>query len=179
MRYAPGDKPPAVDLPGIDGTRFSTESLAGRRFMLSFFRFAACPFCNLRVHELVTRFAELGDGFTVVAIFDSPLDNLKRNAGRQRPPFPMLADEGNVYHRLYGVERSFLGLLKGAILRLPSVLYGVVGKGYVPLSFKGHLATLPADLLVDERGVVRVAHYGSDPGDHLPFERVKAFALGS
>jgi thioredoxin-dependent peroxiredoxin len=94
--------------------------------MLSFSRFAACPFCNLRVHELVTRFDELGSHFSAVAVFDSPLDNLQRYASRHRAPFPILADPANVYYRAFAIERSIPGMLKAALLRFPSVLRAVV-----------------------------------------------------
>lgn len=178
MRKQPGDTTGRIRLPSIDGTEFDSDQLVGQRFMLSFFRFAACPFCNLRVHELVERFGELGADFAVAAIFDSPLENLQRHAGRHGAPFPILADEANVYYRAFAIERSVTGLLKAALLRFPSVLEGVLLRGYLPTSFQGHLATLPADFLVDERGVIRQAYYGQDIGDHLPFEQVKVFALG-
>ena len=97
--------------------------------MLSFFRFAACPFCNLRIPDLVSRYDELGDNFSIVALFDSSLANLQRHAERHHAPFPILADERNIYYRDYGIERSLLGTLKGAVLHLPSVLYATVVKG--------------------------------------------------
>lgn len=88
MRKKSGDPVGQLRLRSLDRTLFDVDQLAGKRFMLSFFRFAACPFCNLRVHELVSRFAELGGDFSIVAVFDSPLDNLQRHAGRHRAPFP-------------------------------------------------------------------------------------------
>lgn len=52
-----------ITLPCIDGSTFNLESMQGKRYIISFFRFASCPFCNLRVHELVKRFEELGENF--------------------------------------------------------------------------------------------------------------------
>ncbi|MFA7387329.1 MAG: peroxiredoxin-like family protein [Thiohalobacteraceae bacterium] len=179
MRREPGEQVGQLRLQSTDGVGFDVDQLRDKRFMLSFFRFAACPFCNLRVHELVTRYGELGSRFAVVAIFDSPLDNLQRYAGRHRAPFPILADPTNVYYRAFAIERSIPGMLKAALLRFPSVLRAVVLERYLPTSFQGHLATLPADFLVDERGIIRRAYYGRDIGDHLPFEQVRAFAVGA
>lgn len=178
MRKQPGDHVGQLRLGSLDGTLFDVDQLAGKRFMLSFFRFAACPFCNLRVHELVSRFAELGGNFSIVAVFDSPLGNLQRHAERHRAPFPILADETNAYYRAFAIERSFMGMLKATLLRFPTVLQATVLNGYLPTSFQGHLATLPADFLVDGYGVIQQAYYGKDIGDHLHFDRVKAFALG-
>lgn len=171
-----GDKAPRVLLPSIDGSIFDTTSLVECRYMLSFYRFASCPFCNLRVHELVKRIDELGERFTLVAVFDSPVDNLQRHAADHKAPFPILADETGEYYKRYGIEHSALGTLKGMILRAPT-LVKAMAKGYLPTSIKGSLTTMPADFLIDERGIVRVARYGKDEGDHLFFDEVRTFAL--
>ena len=122
------------------------------------------------------RFEEFGDDFTIVAIFDSPLDNLKRHTEGHKAPFPILADEENKYYREFGIEHSMYGLLKGMIMRMPTLLKGMF-KGYIPTSFKGSLTTMPADFLIDREGIIQVAFYGEDEGDHLPFDKVKDFSL--
>lgn len=71
MKKKTGGQVSNIRLEALDGSLFDLDRLKGKPFMLSFFRFASCPFCNLRMHELVTRFKEFGDEFTVVAIFDS------------------------------------------------------------------------------------------------------------
>jgi peroxiredoxin len=176
MKREPGDSAPHLILPALDGKLFDTSSLAGRPWMLSFFRFASCPFCNLRMHELVTRHNELPDDFAIVSVFDSPLNNLQKHAGKHRAPFAVLADENNHYYQKYGIEHSIPGVLKGMFLRMPQLLYGMFVKGYLPLSIKGSMTTMPADFLIDEQGIIRLSHYGKDEGDHLPFEQIKVFA---
>ncbi|MBT5229966.1 MAG: redoxin domain-containing protein [Methylococcales bacterium] len=79
-------------LPAIDGKTFDLSSLKGKRYLLVFFRFASCPFCNLRVHELVKRYQEFGQNFTVVAVFDSSLENLQKYAAKHHSTFPIVAD---------------------------------------------------------------------------------------
>jgi len=175
MRLTPGSKSPPIQLPGIDRTTFDTSSLEGKPYLLSFFRFASCPFCNLRVNELVKRFDEFGEDFTIVAIFDSPLDNLAKHTEGHHAPFPILADEKNVFYKMYGIERSFAGMMKGMIFRFGTLMKGMF-KGYVPLIFKGSLITMPADFLIDKDGIIQEAYYAKDEGDHLDFERIKAFS---
>ncbi len=175
MRRHPGDQITPIRLPATDGSTFETDSLRGRPYLLSFLRFAGCPFCNLRIHELVRRFDELGEDFTIVAIFDSSLSNLKRHADRHEAPFPILADEDNRYYREYGVEHSVAGMWKGMIFRLPTLL-GAMLKGYVPTTIKGSMTTMPADFLIDREGIIQRAYYATDEGDHLPFEEIKSFA---
>ena len=176
MRKESGEKVPRVTLSALNRLTFDTESLNGKPFMLSFFRFASCPFCNLRVHELVQRFNEFGDHFTIVAVFDSPLDNLIRHTKGHNAPFTILADESNQYYREYGIEHSVSGMFKGMILRMPKLVKGMF-KGYLPIIIKGSLTTMPADFLIDQFGIIQEAYYGKDEGDHLPFEQVKAFSL--
>ncbi|MFA7242665.1 MAG: peroxiredoxin-like family protein [Sulfuricellaceae bacterium] len=179
MKKNAGDKVSNIRLEALDGAVFDLSSLNGRPFMLSFFRFASCPFCNLRMHELVKRFEELGDKFTIVAIFDSAPDNLREHATRHHAPFPVLADAQGVYYTRYGIEHSAAGVLKGMIFRLPTLLYAMFAKGYLPQKINGSMTTMPADFLVDASGIIRVSYYGKDEGDHLSFEAVKKFALAS
>lgn len=171
-----GDRIGELQLPAIDNTEFNIETVSGKRFLLSFYRFAACPFCNMRLHQLVTKYDELPDDFEIIAIFDSPLDNLQRYANGHAAPFPILADETNIYYRKFNVQRSLFGVIKGAVLRMPTVLYAMFGKGYIPWTFKGSLTTMPLDILVDEKGVVQAVYYGADEGDHMPFRQIKEFA---
>lgn len=171
-----GDRAGRVILPAIDGSIFDTDTLKGSRYMLSLFRFASCPFCNLRVHKLVNRFDELGEGFTIVAVFDSPLDNLKRFANGHHAPFPIVADEEGAVHAAYGTTHSVVGMFKGMFLRAPTLMKAMF-KGYLPTRIKGSMTQMPADFLIDEHGVIQTAYYGADEGDHLSFEDVKTFSV--
>ena len=176
MRRKEGDKLSHIQLPAIDGSTFDSMNMSGKPFMVSFFRFASCPFCNLRVHQLVQRYAEFGDDFRMVAIFDSPLRNLVRHTDKHKAPFPILADESNKYYIEYGIEHSVTGMLKGMFFRMPTLLKSMF-MGNVPLIFKGSLITMPADFLIDREGIIQTAYYGKDEGDHLSFEQVKTFSL--
>jgi peroxiredoxin len=179
MQFKSGDRVTNIILPAIDGSMFSLENLTGKRFMLSFLRFASCPFCNLRIHQLISRFHEFGENFTIVAIFDSSLKNLQKHANKHQAPFPILADENNTFYRKYGIEHSIFGLFKGMFNRFSTLVYAMFRKGYLPIGIKGSLTTMPADFLVDENGIIYIAHYGEDEGDHLPFEKIYEFTKSS
>lgn len=176
MKLKTGDSVIPFQLPAIDNSQFELGSLQGKRYMLSFFRFASCPFCNLRMHQLVSQYHQLDRDFNIVAVFDSPLDNLQAHASRHQSPFPVLADTNNTCYHAYGIEHSVAGVAKGMLLRMPQLLYGMLVKGYLPFKIKGSLTTMPADFLVDEQGIIQTAYYGQDEGDHLDFNQVKAFA---
>ena len=178
MKKVKGDQISNIQLPDLDGSRFNLDSIKGKRYLLAFFRFPGCPFCNLRVHDLVRQYNSFGSNFTIVGIFDSTLKNLQRYATRHNAPFPILADEANIYYQEYGITRSLLGTIKGAVFRFPTVLYAMFAKGYMPTSFGGNIMTMPADFLVNEDGQIAVVHYGKDEGDHIPIELVRQFSHG-
>ena len=178
MRLFKGSKIKHIKLPAINGSTFNSRSIEEKPLMVSFFRFASCPFCNLRVNELVKRYAEFGDEFIIIAIFDSPLGNLIRHTKGHHAPFFILADEDNKYYKEYGIEHSVLGVMKGIFGRMPTLLRGIIQQRYLPtIVYKGSLTTMPADFLVDRKGIIQFAYYGKDEGDHLSFDKVKAFSL--
>jgi len=175
-RKTPQQSISGFQLPSIDGKHFDLQQLQGQRYLLSFFRFAGCPFCNLRVHQLIQNWDQFGDNFTVVGIFDASLENLQRNLSKHRTPFTLLADQKNKVYKEYGVERSVGGVFKGMLKYFPQLLYSMFIKGNLPTNFGGNLLTMPANFLVNERGIIEVAHYGKDEFDHLPFKQVMAFS---
>jgi len=181
MRLKNGDTVINFSLPEIQGGQFELNSLKGKPYMLSFFRFASCPFCNMRMHELVTRFKELNQSgsnqdFTIVAVFDSSLENLKKYSTRHHANFIVLADEQNIAYKAYNIERSILGVFTGMIKRMPTLMKAIFLKAYIPWRIKGNMTTMPADFLIDKNGVILKAYYGSDEGDHLAFEEIKVFS---
>ena len=105
MKLTKGDKISELKLPNTRGGQFDIDSIKGKKTLLTFYRFAQCPFCNLRINEFVTRFPELGDKLNVVAIFDSPLDHLIKSTKKHNAPFEILADENFKYFKKYKVEQ--------------------------------------------------------------------------
>jgi peroxiredoxin len=164
-----------ITLPALDGSIFDTSALDGRPYLLSFLRSAACPFCNLWVRELARRYDEFGDDFTIVAIFESSPDDLRRHSSRYDVPFMILADEENRYSREYGVEDSLWGVVKGAVLRPTSLVKGFKETPFPP-PLGGRVSTMPADFLVDRSGIIRRAYYAEDQGDHLPIDEIVRFS---
>jgi thioredoxin-dependent peroxiredoxin len=146
---------------------------AGRRTLLSFFRDAACPFCNDRIFELTHHHRTLsGLGLDVVAVFGSPHEDVLRFIARTPRPFRVVADPDANSHMRYGVERSFWRKLRAVVLHMPTLVRGLRITGFEGLMTNN---LMPADFLIDEYGVVAEAYYGSDAGDRIPMERIELF----
>ncbi len=147
--------------------------------MISFYRFASCPFCNLRVREVIRKLPELEGKLQVVAIFDSPLQSLRKHVSGHLAPFPVLADPGREIYQRFRIEHSTVGMLKGMIFRMPALMRAMFVHGYWPIPMDGNITSMPADFLVDENGIIRTAHYGADEGDHLAWDTIVGFAAES
>lgn len=175
MRIRVAVPAPTFRVNDVHGRPLSLEDLRGRRVLLSFFRDAACPFCNLRVYELSNEYAALRErGMEVVVVFRSSPEAVRRFVARRPRPFRLVADPELAAFAGYGIERSAGGAIRAMVRRMPRLLRGLwLGRGRMPVA---HPTLMPADFLIDERGYVRHAFYGRDLGDHLPLEAVRHFA---
>lgn len=146
----------------------------GKKLLLSFFREANCPFCNLRVHELTHRYpAWKHQGLEVIAVFCSPETQVRDYNARQPRPFRLIADpELSLYNR-YGVERSVVALIKSMVLKLPHMIRGMLAGGQPRMNSR--MTLIPADFLIDETGRIIETWYGRDASDHIPLDRISAF----
>jgi hypothetical protein len=97
---------------------------------------------------------------------------LGRFVARQRRPFRVVADPTSRAHAIYRIERSFWRKLKGIVTRVPTLIKGLRIVGLAGLNTTN---IMPADFLIDERGNIVEAYYGSDAGDHIAFERIELF----
>jgi thioredoxin-dependent peroxiredoxin len=172
MRLIAPSQAPALRLTDIYGDPVVIGG-GGRRTLLSFFRDAACPFCNYRIYELTQQHKGLlALGLDVVAVFASSQQEVLRFVARHPRPFRVVADPEAVSYGTYGIERSFLRKLKAVVMRTPTLLKGL---GLVGLAGLNTNNMMPADFLIDEEGRIVETYYGSDAGDRIPFERIELF----
>lgn len=169
-RIAPGTLAPDFTLQDHLGNEHRLSALRGQNVWLAFFRYAACPLCNLRVHRTIQRL-EQGEfaGVRLLAVFQSPAASMAEYVGQQKPPFPLLSDPEEQTYALYGLEHGAGGFMRGAVLRDG---LQAARLGYHAIAPEGTVSRLPADFLIDRAGVVRDAFYGEHISDHIPFERV-------
>lgn len=163
----------------IDGRAVSLRQFAGKPVLLMFFRYASCPMCNLRLHDLAKEYAGLRNrGLAVLALFHSPARAIRAHAGGRQYPFPLVADPEFRLYRMYGVETSW-----------PRLLLSIVKPGFYVSFFRSllhgfwggaawQMAKMPADFLVGPDGRLVAAHYGRDIGDHLTVAQLHALLDG-
>lgn len=172
MRLRTGNPAPPIKTIDMDGRSIQLADFCGQKLLLAFFRYASCPLCNLRISQLIRHQPELQThGLHILAIFQSPLERLQQYAGRQRAPFPVIADPDGRLYRLYGVESSWVGFLRGS-LRV-GALATAAARGFLPGPMDGDKARIPADFLIGPDLVIQTAYYGTDIGDHLPLPNIR------
>lgn len=139
----------------------------GKRLLLSFFRDASCPFCNLRVRELIINYPELQKrNIHILAFFASTKDKILKHAGKQQTPFPLIPDPSLFVYKSYGVEESFIAKLK--TMGKPNKVMKAVKSEFFNLRTFNEKNIVPADFMIDENQKVMKAHYGKYFGDHIP-----------
>ena len=176
VRVTPPQAEPAFTTRDVNGQEVNLSDYKGKKVLLTFFRNAGCPVCNLRMHELLDQAAAFArQGLTVIAVYESTAQTMKQYTEWQSIPFVMIPDANQELYARYAIERS-------GRKAFASVFHGVIGKaGRGKKLFRrkiaqdGHKTTIGADFLIDEHGKVAVAHYGRYIGDHLPLSEINAF----
>tara|TARA_Y100000746_G_C15162529_1_gene309778 strand:- start:153 stop:425 length:273 start_codon:yes stop_codon:yes gene_type:complete len=87
MKLQKGQTIPKLSLPNTKGELFEINNIKGKKSLITFYRFAQCPLCNLRINEFVKRFEEFKDTLNGVAIFNSPLDHLIKTSKKNTMRF--------------------------------------------------------------------------------------------
>lgn len=151
----------------------SNQSMLGKKYMLSFYRYASCPFCNLRISFLIELHQALALDQQFIGVFQSSEEDMAKYVSKQDLSFPLVSDEKKTYYKKFGVEKSMWAYIKGALK--VKRLFEAYHKGFKISHSYGDKTTVPADFLINEEGIIEVAYYGNDISDHLDLEIVTEF----
>ncbi len=167
-----GDKAPDFTMKDLKGVDIKLSYYQNKKVILSFFRFATCPFCTVRFARLVQEAQHYSDnGVYIIAVFESGPDYIKKYINNQDINFPIIADpEGKLYSQ-YGVKKSVLGIMLG-MMRLPTLMKAMFSSGYKMAKPDSSMRRIPADFLIDQEQTIIDSYYGKDIGDHIPFKRI-------
>ncbi|MFK7936488.1 MAG: peroxiredoxin family protein [Saprospiraceae bacterium] len=158
----------------LNGKVVNLSDYKGQKLLLTFFRKAACPFCNMGMRELIKKHKELENkGIKVISLFASSKEDVLKYAGKQNPPFPIIADgDFNIYEK-YGVEVSYIGMMKTMLNPIQN--FKAMTGGFFNTKSMSEDPVIPADFLIDEEQNIHRAYYGKDYDDHLSVAEVLAW----
>jgi len=180
MRLRPGQMAPMFSALDLYGRRVWLMDYANVRVLLSYFRAAVCPLCNLRLAQLIQRYPYYQrQGLYVIAFFESAPEYTHHYLDRQQAPFPLIAGLDSEVYDLYGLESSFWSAFYARLTRWSqyreAARRGVGGNPFQNIyQMDGRFGRLPADILLDPGLIVRRAYYARDPGDFMLFSELDA-----
>jgi thioredoxin-dependent peroxiredoxin len=169
-----GNTAPAIHTTDLWGNKISI-SANGKWIYLSFHRFAACPFCNLRTNELIRNY-ELFEkhNLEVISIWPSDKYSLLRYVGSEKSPFPMISDKNKSIYKAYGVtESSFIGAIR--LMLHPQLIFNALRNKHKNIEIDSDPKLMPASFLVDPDGIIQLAYHGKHFGDHPKIESILQF----
>lgn len=178
MRLQVGQPAPMFHAVDLYGRRLSLAQYAGTHVLLSFYRFAACPLCDLRMWHLIRRYGEFRQrGLDLIAFVESAPDKAHWYLDRLKAPFPIIPDPKGAVYSTYGLERTPFAVPRSlfgrqASLREASQLK--LGSWRIP-DLDGPFGRLPADFVIGPDQRIEVAYYGRDSGDFLLFDDIDRF----
>jgi peroxiredoxin len=179
MRLRAGEIAPHFDMLDLQGRWISLSNYYGRPLLLTFFRSAVCPLCNMRLWHLLQRYPTYRQqGLRVIAFFESTPEYAYEYLERFQAPFPLIPDPDAVIYARYGLRTSMFGTARGTMRRGVYREARRRGLGDWRLlagffAMDGKKFRMPADFLLDADLRIRSAHYGRDSGDFLLFSELE------
>ena len=171
---------PRFSLVDVFGRTIDLEAYRGKKMLIAFFRHAGCPFCNLRVHNLMKVHEDFKEqGLEMIFFFESKQDIILRSSFHQEiSPIPLISDPQKVWYDRYGLESS---PLKSAIGHLTSFVGTAIraklnGLPMHPMADGESIATIPAEFLLDESLIIRELHYSQHLSDRMKMDLLHDFA---
>jgi peroxiredoxin len=156
----------------IFGQTVNLQNYQGRWLLLSFYRYVGCPFCNLRFVQILQDYKKYSDaGLQFISIFESTPAYVLEYVTRRKPPMPVIADPQGELYALYGLKRSWLGVLSG-MFHVPKMIKAFTIKDRPFQGADVPINRMPADFLITANGRLEIIHYGRDMSDHLPFAQL-------
>lgn len=183
MRLKAGQRAPVFTQRDMYEQPVSLSQYWGRKILLSFYRGAVCPLCNLRLRYLIDHYDNYRrQGLEMIVFFESSPEMARRYLERQRSPFPIIPDLERAVYSLYGLESSLFGALKARLFRgsqyREAARYHVGGGFWENLSqMDGVFGRKPADFLLSPDLLIQSVYYGRDAGDFMPFAEIDRFLM--
>ncbi|HCW08925.1 MAG TPA: alkyl hydroperoxide reductase [Cytophagales bacterium] len=171
---------PAFKLIDIFDRTIDLKNYKGKKVFIGFFRHAGCPFCNLRVHNLMKiRDRLLANNMEMIFFFESKKEVMLQSIfHKEVSPVPLIADPEKKWYSIYGIENS---PMKSAMSHLTSFIQTAISAKMKKLPIhmmagKESISTMPAEFLLDENLIIRKIHYAKNLNDRMAMDTILDFA---
>lgn len=171
---------PSFSLIDIFDRNIDLKNYKGKKVFIGFFRHAGCPFCNLRVHNLMKIREKLTEkNMEMIFFFESKKELMLQSIfHKEVSPVPLIADPEKKWYNIYGIENS---LLKTSMSHLTSFIQTAITatKKKLPIHLMASgesFSTIPAEFLLDENLIIRKIHYAKNLNDRISIDTILDFA---
>ena len=162
-----GGTPPTFETIDFTGKKIKFNDYNGKKIHLIFFRDASCPFCNLRLNQLIQNQDKFkNNNIEVITFFASNKDIILKYAYGHKAPFPIIPDPKLKIYKLYEVEKSFKAKIK--TMAKPKKALKAITSEFFNLRSLTTKDIVPAEFMINESFEIDKAFYGKDFGDHIP-----------
>jgi peroxiredoxin len=163
----PDDLVPEFSLPGASGETVSLlETLAGGPVVLTFYRGAWCPYCNIQLAAYERALPAIAEaGGCLIAISPQKPDGTLSMTEKNNLTFDVLSDAGNAVARQFGLVYKLPDDLKAAYSSFGVDLAAVNGDDSWELP-------IPATFVIGSNGRVQLVHAETDYRKRLAPEAI-------
>lgn len=187
----PGTAVPELDIVSLEGKQKNICDLQGKWVVLLFRRYLGCPLCRMELDSLTLCHITGAGGElqpacqvpenTEVIIFiqSDPAVVREELAGKLPEGMTAVADPEGLFYQKFGIGRA--NLIQYAAPRVLLKLFRAGREGYRRGRVEGEARQLPAELIIDPKGIIRYKHVARDISDIVPLEelfRVKETIAG-
>jgi len=170
VRLNVGESAPIFSKVDLRGEVVDLGATKGKPVWIGFFRFATCPLCNLRVHQMISAWPRFEKRCRYVAVFQSPPERFEGFLTKHSPPFPVIADPAMELFKAYKLENSLLAALKPQVIA-KTIEAKRLGFPVGALSPKdGAALRVPGDFIVGTDGKLKLAFYGTTVAESVPLD---------
>lgn len=176
--FKDGDRLPAMVFTDVFGKTMETDSLKGKKILLTFNRYVSCPLCNYHTHQILDYYDSLKKaGVIFISFYESSPKNLLQYVSQEEIPFIMVSDTDHAFYHQFGIGTSTAKTIRGLFHSFHKK--HKIGKAAYKANYQkdGNTNQLTADFLIDENGIIRTAYYAKFVGDHIPIEKIIQWAL--
>ncbi len=172
-------KAPYFKQEDVFGRHVDLNDYINKQILIAFFRHAGCPFCNIRVHNLMKISDELkAKGLEMIFLFESKKEIILRSSFHQGiAPVPLISDPEKKLYDLYGLESSGYKSAISHITTFVQTAYEAY-KTKVPLHAMADgesIKTMPAEFLVDYDLIIKKVHYSERLRDRMDMNEIREF----
>lgn len=173
-------KAPDFEMQDIYGNPVRLSDYKGKKVVLGFYRNVNCPFCNMRVHQLMKMKDSLSEQNTeMIFFFESSAKVILRSSFHQGiSPIPLIADPEKKIYAEWGVERSKIKMFKTMLsaANREALKAGMQLDLPKEKDVDASQDLIPADFLIDEDQIIQKAHYGNHLNDHIDLMEIRSFS---